>query len=304
MKHLLVLVACLLLCSCGPLLRADTEPLDAAPGPVATAALYRAAAPGWVDADLCDSLLFTGLVEAVDPTGVDLTAAEDPDEPGRWYRRPVSSPECWAAGESRSTISRDGLLGVMWWAWRHGRLDVLERLWTYGASRNWVMGDDDLGGAHTVLTPAYVGTLARLIGELGGARRLPAEQLPVSWGQGLRGYEAHVQVLHALLRGEAFGHLSEDAVAMLAAHAAREPRNPLFQLAAARWAGGSAAALRAALAAPQLWPPDRLPTAADRCEAWLPQRDTDDGWAPCASGRTHSGADLRFVVGLARRPTR
>lgn len=292
MLHRLLTLALLIkLAACGP----DVASPETPPAPadaVARAALYRDAAPGWVDVDKCDSLLFTALAEAVHPSGVDITAAEV--SPGRWLRRPAHLPECWAAGESRSTISRDGLLGVMFWAWRHNRLDVAERLWEYGARRDWFMGDDDVGGFHTYFTPAYVGTLAKLIERLGGPARLQA-LTPVDWTLADEPHEAHLQAIHAQLRRELFGGLSRDADDMLWTHRRREPANPLYAVLV-----GDSPSLPATL-----WPTDRLPTSADRCESWLPQRSAASAdWAPCYDGRTHAGADLRFVVGLQRGPTK
>lgn len=252
---------------------------------------------GFVGVDTCDSTLFSGLAGAAGAS-VNLTQAEDPDHPGRWYRRPVAYQECYASGASRSTVSRDQLLGVYWWAWRTKDLGALERLWAYGAARNWVMGDDAVGGAHTLLNGNMVRLLADAVYALGGENHQSARLIPYDWSGTPTGFEAHLQVLQVLLAGELNGALGDRALAVLQTQAERQPQNPLFQAAYHRYTDGDQSAAITLLLNEAWWPANRLPSSADRCEAWLPQRDYGDDWAPCDSGRGHSGADLLFVAGL------
>lgn len=254
---------------------------------------------GFISTDRCDSLLLSSLLASVAPGIVDPRSAEDTVHPGRWYRRPVSIPECYSTGESRSTISRDQLLGVLWWAWRTQRLDILQDLWRYGEERSWFMGDGRLDGADTQFGP-LVGLLAREIFALGGsdyaARLVP---LPAETEQGSVGFDAHLQVLEILLAGEIGGDISDSALERLREQVARQPRNPLYQYAAHRYTDGVQGAATALLSDPALYPSDHLPTSADRCEEYLPQRDDGPDWQPCpAEGRTHSGVDFLFVADL------
>ena len=83
---------------------------------------------GFLHVDRCDSTLWSGLLGAAG-VPVDLTAARDSS--GAWYRRPLSYAECYDCGGSKSTVSRDQLLGVLWWAWRSQRADVLLDLLKY-----------------------------------------------------------------------------------------------------------------------------------------------------------------------------
>jgi len=133
---------------------------------------------GFVLTDHCDSTLFSGLLGA-SGYRVDMTAAEV--GPGHWLRRPTSYPECWGCGKSRSTISRDMLLGVYWWAWANKDRGVLERMWDYGVSHFWLMCRGRMFGMDTVMNPAMIATLAELIYRLGGKNHWFARRLPTWW---------------------------------------------------------------------------------------------------------------------------
>jgi hypothetical protein len=252
---------------------------------------------GFIEADHCDSTLFSGLLGAAG-VPVRLTAAEDPEQPGRWYRRPTAYPECWALGASRSTISRDQLLGVIWWAWRTRDLATLERLWDYGSKRDWFMGDDNTGGFHTVMNTSMVRLLAEAIAQLGGANHAAARVLPMGAQPDRTDFEAHLQVLQLALLSELQGGLAADHAEILLHYADARPGNALFQAVAARAGVVDPARAENTLLDPQIWPPGRLPTSADRCEPWVVQRDPGADWAPCDAGRTHSGGDLLFTISI------
>lgn len=253
-------------------------------------------ADGFVYTDHCDSVLFSGLVGAAG-VPVKLTAAEDPDKFGRWYRRPTAYPECWATGNSRSTISRDMLLGVVWWAWSNDDLLTLERLWDYGESRSWFMGDDDVGGFHTVLNPTMIRLLAQSIYVLGGDNHEWARLLPYDWSGDKTDFEAHLKVLQILLAGELEGGIDDDALGALAAQATRQPSNPLFQAAYHKYTDGNYDSAASLLLNPAHWPADRLPTSAEHCSYWPTERDDGSDWQPCpADAHTHSGGELLFIL--------
>ena len=187
---------------------------------------------GFVDTGKCDSTLFTGMISAGGKRA-DLVAAEV--EPGKWYRRPIDYPECWEHGKSRSTISRDMLLGVYWHAWVHEDRDMLERLWEYGENNFWRMGDGRLKGADTVMNSAMISTLAQMIYALGGENRFISRNLPVVWSTTTEDGQFYVNrltALHLLLRKEAYGELSVQAEAVLDTLVNKWPSNPLFLYAA------------------------------------------------------------------------
>jgi hypothetical protein len=210
----------------------------------------------------------------------------------------VSYTECYAANESRSTISRDQLLGVLWWAWRNKQNAVVERLAAYAAEHNGVMGTP---ASETMLNSNMVRLLAEVRKALGGDGGLGLHSPFFSRPEAVD-YEAHLQALQILLFAETTGSMSTAMVETLTAFALKQPRNPLFAAALATWAGGDSEAAARLLDDATLWPRDRLPTSADRCEPWLVQRDEGDDWLPCADeARTHSGGDWLFVKSIFTR---
>lgn len=243
---------------------------------------------GFVDSSHGDSLLFSALA-SVGGLSVDLLAARE--DSGKWHRQPLKLPQEAAA----SSISRDMLLGVMWWCWRKQRLDVAEALWQYGHKNQWVMGTGDV--SRTLLEPGLQGTLALLIAELGGKKRL-ARFMPQIWNTGMTDYEAHLQVLHILLRGEVEGYIDSHQMNILIEQNYRQPLNPLFEVAFARYSDGDMTKASIGLLIEPWWPSDRLPKASDRSEPWLQQRDYGAGWLPGTKDLTHSGADFLFIASL------
>lgn len=249
---------------------------------------------GFIESESCDSLLFSSLA-AASGVSINLLAAEE--SPGRWLRRPASLPECYANGLSRSTISRDQLLGVLWWAYRTRNAPALERLWTYGQARDWFMGDDAVGGSHTLLTP-IVPLLSRLRNNLNSKQMDPFwSSIPlVSEGdQSKRGFEAHLQVLQLLLDKKFRNGYSPLALTTIMRQAQRQPGNPLFQYAAGNVSGAVDILLEE-----NIWPADRLPESSDRYSPWVLERDVGPDWQPGGEPKKHSGADLLFVVYLIR----
>lgn len=223
---------------------------------------------GWLVQDDCDSMLWTGKYGAVTGiTGVDLTVAEYPEEPGRFARRPLTNP-CWTPEQgdvgSKTTWSRDMARGLFPYAWRTKNIALLERHAAYGAAHDWLMGEP-LDDGRTIYTPATIGGLYQTIHALGGAENIN-RLWPDFYPAGLVDFEAHLQVMNIWLRGEVEEELarqqkpgnSDDAnptkpmpddasdvdkvpqgfallnvnqqqLDRLKEHAARDPRDPLFQ---------------------------------------------------------------------------
>lgn len=246
---------------------------------------------GFIQSEACDSLLFTSLLASVNVPGISLQQAEA--SPGRWLRRPASLPECYSNGLSRSTISRDQLLGVLWWAFRTKQVQVVKDLWDYGESRDWFMGQDSAGGTHTLFTP-LVPLIARIRYRLTGFDH-PARFLPLAseFDQNKVGFEAHLQVLQVVLDSKVKGNISASGSYRLEEQAARQPNNPLFQ-----WAVGNYEGAADSLLNESWWPADRLPSKRDRKEPWLLERDFGPDWEPADSDQQLSGGDFLFVVSL------
>lgn len=187
---------------------------------------------GFVLTEHCDSTFFSGLLGA-SGYQVDMTAAEV--GPGQWLRRPTSYPECWGCGKSRSTISRDMLLGVYWWAWEHQDLGLLERMWDYGVRHFWRMGRGRYWGADTIMNPAMISTLAQMIYVLGGKNHWVARRLPTWWSVTQKPGQFYVNrltAIHLILRREIYGQLGWQAQLTTWDLANTWKDNPLFQLAA------------------------------------------------------------------------
>jgi hypothetical protein len=247
---------------------------------------------GFIDTKYCDATLWSGLV-GVSGAEVDLTAAADPDVSGRWYRRPTSYVECWSNEESRSTISKDMILGIMYWATFNKRLDVLQDIWAYGEANDWIMGDGRYGGVDTIMNPLFISTLAEAIYFLGGENHYVWRSVP-EWYSENEGYKAHLQVLIMLFR-QNLGLTNAIDYDIIKVYVERQPQNPLF-----RYALGQYGIAEALLLENKWWPSDRLPTTADRCADWILQKDFEDGWKPCKINNPveHHGGDFLFLANI------
>lgn len=245
---------------------------------------------GFIMSNEGDSLLFSGLAGA---SGVRVDIAAARDESGQWFRRPIDNP----LTDQASTISRDMLIGLLWYCWRNKRLDLLEDLWTYGVANNWVMGQGD--ASRICMLPALQGTLALMIAKLGGKKHI-ARWNPQLWSTNVVGYEAHLSILHIALMGEIEGQVDGSMMNALTIQANRQPENPLFTAALARYTGSAEtmALAEQSLDNDHWWPTDRLPREDDRSEPWLPQRDLGTDWAPGPGTRQWTGCDFIFCLGI------
>lgn len=290
---------------------------------------------GFIESHECDSLLFSSLIGCVPDVRLDIKAAFDGE---RWHRRPLTpfsmNPCCGCWDPNRpenqvklktkvfelakylwqvktkydpkaiknimsykgSTISRDMLVGLAWYAWHNKRLDIAESVVSC-AMKNWgVMGEGDY--ARINIMPGLFATFCWISYRLGGPSRAWARWIPADNGAKLDDYQAHLQILHILLREELAGK-SGKFDSIKAYHAARQPNNPLFQSAV----GQDLKALEL-LTNERLWPSDRLPQAVDRKTQWIPQRDEGDDWKSVKGldgFKHHSGGDFVFLYWLITR---
>jgi hypothetical protein len=245
---------------------------------------------GFIDTAHCDSLLFSGLVGCVPSIHIDIEAAFD----GKlWHRRPIEK-SCFPE-HSKSTISRDMLVGLVWWVYFNDRPDIATNI-VWHALKNWgIMGK--AVNLSTKLGRCFIGfgllsTFAKLSGKwyFWPLTLLPAD---VNMKTLPTGYAAHIQVLHVLLRDLIDGN-DPTTNQILLRHVVREPMNPLFNIAT-----GNYQAAIDVLSNVSLFPEDRLPTSKDRRESWLPQRDFGTDWFP-ANGPAvqHHGGDFVFCYWL------
>jgi len=250
--------------------------------------MYAPGPSGFILTDKCDSLLFSSLLGAAG-LPVEVKAAEL--SPGQWLRRPTSLPECYEAGESRSTISRDMLLGVMVWAWEKKDLQTMLSLWEYGKANSWVMGEGRLGGADTYFSPLYQGTLAQLIFRLGGfdddRRHLP-------WtATSCDGFVCGLGTVHLFLRAQLYGSLPQTAYLFLEDAMRKQPMNPLPRALIPGQYGAIGELLQLGP-----WPSGRLPTSKDSCSPW-PMHNGDFDLCPDRE-ETHGGWDVIFLDYMMR----
>lgn len=200
---------------------------------------------GWPDAKDCDGLLWAGIAKASGVDTVKLELAKDSD--GTMHRRPLSSGECYSA-ESKTTISRDMLLGLTFGAWRSRNGDLIKGLAQYGESNAWIMGRPSSAVGEVLLTGNMIGVLGRAACEL--SKYCPEyRRIPPLHSKSDVDYIQHLTVLYILLNGEIdnplgytkpiglsidktrVGDVSKDEVDVLKWHADKSPSDMLFQTA-------------------------------------------------------------------------
>lgn len=283
---------------------------------------------GFIEFVECDSLLFSSLIGCIPGIEVDIGAAFE-EKTGRWLRKPKWFGLCYnpdlepnkrpfwyraklawkfyRAGQSKdaltyllgagSTISRDMLLGLAYYAWYNKRLDISESVINYALSHWGFMGEGDLSRIN--IMPSLFATYCWISYKLGGPSRAWARWIPNDFGAKTQGFQAHLQVLHILLRKDLTGKISEKDEKILKYHWKREPYNPLFRIAVKDYMG----ALNI-LSDERFWPSDRLPTELDRKSQWLPERDFGDDWLGIKGegtgykAKVHSGGDFLFCYWL------
>lgn len=261
---------------------------------------------GFVSSENCDALIMTSLLGASGVPVADIYAAEDPTNPGKWVRRPQfrdGAPlPCYGNKDpeldsSRSSISRDQLLGLAWYFWRTKDLAGAQRVRAYADAHGNTMGEGD--EATTGLRLPLSQTYSLLIEKLGGPAHVGVIA-PLPDVAPLSGYQQHLQALHILLRGEIQGDISALQRWILCSLADKHPDSPLMQAAAAHWYSSTywPKFLSAAMNE-RYFPTNRLPTSADRCTDWAVQQDNPADWVPCPKEqKTHSGGDFLFAVSI------
>lgn len=252
-------------------------------------------ADGWPVSD-CDALLWASLYNVAGGSA-DLDKARD--ESGKWHRTP--SHDCYPT-RSKSSISQDMILGLTLASWASQNADRIARLVQYGESNVsiggwWLFGDGDI--ARTLIRTNLQATIYRASRKLGGPSNRLADFPPVF--AHVHGYEAHLHVLHILLKGLIDSSVSTYDLGFLRYFAERAPRNALFQAVLHRFTDGDYTAAAETLRNEALFPADRLPSSAERCEPYLWQRDEGESWQPCTDeGKQHPGIDFMLAAFLIK----
>lgn len=266
---------------------------------------------GWHPDTRCDGLLFNCLSNCATGRKADISLAQG--KPGQWFRSP--GHDCFVNGRSngsKSTISRDMLVGLVHWIWQTRNSDWAGDLVKYGRKNSpwytpaWKMGEGEwtriwvYGGFQaTILELRY--QLSRIDSRMRHQPQLFLLQ---------HDYPGHLTVLQMYLRwkmGKSVnGRLLQDY-----ANQSWCGLNALYK--AIAWKvvsntnpGNSLAeqhrelALHILLTDPR-FPNDRLPTNRDRRGFYLFQWDvTHKDWQPQLDGPeiTHSGIDFLVAAGV------
>ena len=241
---------------------------------------------GFIESHECDSLLLTGLIGCVPGVKVDIDRAYD-EFTGMWHRRSVCKP-CYP-DHSKSTISRDMLLGLAWYVYYNKRLDISEQIVKYALKNCMKMGKGNL--SRIFIMPSLLATYAWISYRLGGPNRWWLRWVPADFDKLQTGFQAHLQVLHISLRNILSRKISKSRQKMLDQQALRCPNNALFQV----LAGHKDKARNLVSQQTNIWPNNRLPSSVDRKEPWIFQRDEGSDWQPDKPGREHSGGDYIFI---------
>lgn len=284
MTRLLIAALALVLAGCGR--RQTTHgPSSISQALVDKYELYSQLAPrDWFDTD-CDGLLFKSLLNAGSERAFPVEQAREADE--HWLRTPPPT-KC-------NPTSRDMHLGLWWYAWALKRVDLVDADFSYGEHHAFIMDGGNKG--ISLLLPDEISTLALVEHRLGGAEH-EVWKLPTACTSKLGGFEANLQALVIGLRAlmDAGDSTNRSCIEGLAA---KQPNNAFFSAVAGLYSGDQSHTTDLLLNT-TLFPADRLPTSADRCEPYLWQRDEGKDWLPCPDQtKTHSGADLLLAAAIA-----
>lgn len=273
---------------------------------------------GWIMTEKCDALLHSSMLATTGVISME-TLLKGRDADGRWWRRP--SRDCLSTGSSKSSISRDMLLGLMHPIMVNKDYDVAKKLVDYANDNKWTMGEHDgsIDGRNRVLlTPGLFNLMADLqdwTASSGDAMpRREGDDVPEGVTPGTeydeetpsesREFELskvrftdHLDALSNEIRGTIYGGLTDGELASIKKDRDNDPNNALYHALYSKYTDGNQKKAVDILLREDLFPSDRLPTSADRCNEyiWMHGEKPKD-WNPCDKGETHPGHDLLFVA--------
>jgi hypothetical protein len=276
----LVLLTLALACSKKP----AQSPDQIEPKIKAKAELYKSLHRGWAHQGGCDSLGFTSLCK-LSGGCADAVITDAEGDPGRWYRNP--GKRCFDDGQSKSDISKDMLMMLFPYLYATGDKQNLREIYEYGKANGNVMGRGPL--SRTFMTPPMVFLLQRMI----GFNVSEAKQVTKA------GFEKHLDAISLLSKAMVDGGIDPIQYDEIRKYAEENPKNALFVALYRKYRDGNQAQVIEILLDESLFPSDRLPTSADRCEEYLWQRDYGSDWKPCDKGKVHDGTDFLFAAYVA-----
>lgn len=252
---------------------------------------------GFILTDTCDSLFFTGLLSAAVPSyNIDIVAARTDNQ---WFRRP--GKDCGPSfSNSRSTISRDMILGLYWHIWAHQDRRLAEELYASIKDSNYILeGEGTLGELYVL--PDYVYMLSKMITSMGGPNEFGDLSLPQVFSKE-DGYVSHLTVWSIVLKGKVRGYIFDNEYRELERIYLTNTSNPLYSAAYHKYSDGDLSEARSLLLDTKFWPDDRLPDNRNYCTDWLTLTDYKDrDRLPCdkVAGNGHKkGFELVVIYEL------
>ena len=250
-------------------------------------------ADGWILPGDCDGLLHNSLAYLGGLVNyADLKRAEN--SPGEWFRTPKK--DCLSTGRSKSTVSRDMLLGLILAAVNEGDTQTLKDLRQYAKDHDYVMGDHDGsidGRWRVVFTPTMYALLSDSIDYTEGVSlRLQAYQVD---------YTDHLSGIQYYLASRIRGGAAVTSVEKIKFLSESDPNNAFYAALRGRYDRDLEGAQNQAinvLLREDLFPAKRLPESKDRCVPYLWMHGEKDGdWTPCPDrDLVHPGHDLLFAA--------
>jgi len=185
---------------------------------------------GWLFED-CDSFLWQALFNAVDKDKMPASFASP--EAGKYYRRP--GKECYKSKESGSSWSKDMGSGLILLGLMSNNKRMLDEHFAYGQKHKWVMGEG--APSRTVYTPQLSSILDQARFFLGKRKYPQYKKVPYLFTEGLKDYQAHLQVINILSISIINNKIPMEAFKRIEEHYRRSPRNPLYAAAMFRFGG-------------------------------------------------------------------
>lgn len=187
--------------------------------------------------DRCDKLTFMAHTSGTGYIRFNL----DPFESGGTFNRDIDPcfPEY-----SRSTISFDGLLGVLHHAVAHKDIDVVNRMISFGEKNNWKMGEAVEGNEGLVVIP-HIAPLMYLVrdyltkGRNGISLAASDNEMSEEFKKLLSGFRGHLLASYLWLRLRTVGYLYDLELASAASLVKASPTNPIYSAILSRATDGN-----------------------------------------------------------------
>ena len=248
MRVLLVFFVFLFACgSCGSKSEKKTKPSPISQAASDKGEFYCSKLTDAVFKERCDKITFKAMVAANCPQ--DLSGFE---KDGRWERDEV---QCYP-DNSKSSISRDGMISVLHYVWTTKDAKLLQRLINYGEAHDWIMGDGprDLTDA-TILTPM----IYFIQGKLKNDSTALLDYLPTTEDIA-QSFKGHVIANYIWLQARVRGNINAVEAAILNKLWEASMEDPMYTALMHRFVDGNQADTFSLLLNRPEFPNDSLPT--------------------------------------------